>query len=182
MRVCKINFSVLLRWYKCKGFLRLTTDTLLEACSCVSRGVTRSHRVACFERSIAAQVCSPIMTRCQVAVFMYYAQNWSLLPTDEFLVLCELRPAQCVCGQRALLLGITWQWTLWETFQRGNTPACLMLVVASGAINKRVMCFKVIDSPYRCNVLSPGVEANAGKLNYWRKRQKREKIVVGQQP
>lgn len=38
---------------------------------------------------------------------------------------------------RALLLCITWQWTLWETFQGGSTPACLMLVVAPLAINKR---------------------------------------------
>jgi len=41
-----------------------------------------------------------------------------------------------------------------------------MLAVASLAINKRRMCFKVIDSPHLVKVLSPEAEANAGKLDY----------------
>jgi hypothetical protein len=35
-------------------------------------------------------------------------------------------------------------------------------VVASLAINKRRMYFKVIDSPYRVEMLSPEAETNAG--------------------
>ena len=151
-------------------FWDLSTRTLLQAVYFVSRGVTRSLRVAWCKRSVVVvQVCSPIMTCCQAAVFMYYAQYWSLLHTDKFGVRHELQPAQCVCVQCALLLGITWQWTLWETFQRAATPACLMLVVASRAINKRGMCFKVIDSPYWVEILSPKVEANACKLHCWQK-------------
>jgi hypothetical protein len=42
----------------------------------------------------------------------------------------------------------------------------LTLVVASLAINKRRMYFKVIDSPYRVEILSPEAEANAGVPDY----------------
>lgn len=171
MCVWGINLnSHVIYWYTYNGFLRLTTGTLLQAVYFVSRGVMRSLPVAWCERSVVVvQVCSPIMTCCQAAVFMYYAQYWSLQHTDKFGVRRELQPDQCVCVRCALLLGITWQWTLWETFQRGTTPACLMLVVAFRAINKRGMCFKVIDSPYRVEILSPKVEANAGKLHCWQK-------------
>jgi hypothetical protein len=48
-----------------------------------------------------------------------------------------------------------------------------MLVVGSLAINKRGMYFKVIDSPYKVEILSPEAAANAGKLDYYL-HQKRE--------
>jgi hypothetical protein len=178
MRVWRINLNALFCWFTFKGFLWLTTEllrvstkTLLQAVNFFSHGLMRSLRVELHDANVlrtcnVAHVSwSAVRLQC-----MHYAQYWSLLHRDKFAVRRELQPAQCVCLQRALLLGITWQWTLWETFQRGTTPACLMLVVESRAINKRGMCFKVIDSPYQVEVLSPKVEANTGKLHCWQQQ------------